>query len=430
MADIETTQPPAENTTETGTEDADEEESREREAFNEEAKRNTKFNPNQEIMLMKQRVEEMEREAKKLRELQAAAEANSGAEDGEGTGEGGDEESGATDNRSVYVGNVDYGATPEEIQAHFQACGVINRVTILCDKFTGHPKGYAYVEFAEPEHVDAAVAMDNSLFRGRLLKALTVEGDGEEEDTEGDSGVDIADTRLIQEAVVADVDEVSKVYVNFGSAGGLLCLTDACLANYFLRGETPHATRGSKNSVVSSTMASRIATRFTRLMSTSATNKAAATPASYPFSKTALTPPPTTPNPVPNESLLKGKGLMDHLRKTLPTPEKQALINKFFSRRSPDQLRPGSIVTVLQDQAPTQFTGVLIAVRRRGQDTSFRLRNVIQRTGVEMQFFANSPSLKEIKVVRTPPGGRMRRAKLFYLRDSPDKMSMLAGGKR
>jgi large subunit ribosomal protein L19 len=47
-----------------------------------------------------------------------------------------------------------------------------------------------------------------------------------------------------------------------------------------------------------------------------------------------------------------------------------------------------------------------------------------------MQFFVNSPSLKEIKLVRPPPGGRMRRAKLFYLRDAPDKMSMLAGGKR
>jgi RNA recognition motif-containing protein len=30
---------------------------------------------------------------------------------------------------------------------------------------------YAYVEFAEPEHIDAALAMDNSLFKGRLLKA-------------------------------------------------------------------------------------------------------------------------------------------------------------------------------------------------------------------------------------------------------------------
>lgn len=31
---------------------------------------------------------------------------------------------------------------------------------------------YAYVEFAEPEHIDAALAMDNSLFRGRLIKVL------------------------------------------------------------------------------------------------------------------------------------------------------------------------------------------------------------------------------------------------------------------
>lgn len=124
-----------------------------------------------EIMLMKQRVEEMEREAKKLRELQAAAEQANGSSGGE-TDVANDqgEDRSAADGRSVYVGNVDYGATPEEIQGHFQACGVINRVTILCDKFTGHPKGYAYVEFAEPDHIDAAVALDNSLFRGRLIK--------------------------------------------------------------------------------------------------------------------------------------------------------------------------------------------------------------------------------------------------------------------
>lgn len=29
---------------------------------------------------------------------------------------------------------------------------------------------FAYVEFAEPEHIDAALTMDNSLFRGRLIK--------------------------------------------------------------------------------------------------------------------------------------------------------------------------------------------------------------------------------------------------------------------
>jgi len=75
-----------------------------------------------------------------------------------------------TDTRSIYVGNVDYGATPEELQAHFQACGTINRVTILCDKFTGHPKGFAYIEFAEPDAVNNAVTLNESFFRNRLLK--------------------------------------------------------------------------------------------------------------------------------------------------------------------------------------------------------------------------------------------------------------------
>jgi polyadenylate-binding protein 2 len=42
---------------------------------------------------------------------------------------------------SVYVGQVDYSATPEELLAHFGACGTIERVTIVCDKFTGKPKG-------------------------------------------------------------------------------------------------------------------------------------------------------------------------------------------------------------------------------------------------------------------------------------------------
>jgi len=125
-----------------------------------------------EIMLMKQRVEEMEREAKKLREMQAEAEAKAAAteQSEQGTPMETEDDKVLADQRSVYVGNVDYVATPEEIQAHFQACGTINRVTILCDKFTGHPKGFAYVEFAEPEHVDAAMALDNSVFHGRLIK--------------------------------------------------------------------------------------------------------------------------------------------------------------------------------------------------------------------------------------------------------------------
>lgn len=86
----------------------------------------------EEISAMKRRVAEMEAEAAKLREMQASLDQqdNDLREDKEDI-----------DARSIFVGNVDYGASPEEIQAHFQSCGSINRVTILLDKFTGHPKG-------------------------------------------------------------------------------------------------------------------------------------------------------------------------------------------------------------------------------------------------------------------------------------------------
>merc|ERR1712000_612995 len=76
----------------------------------------------------------------------------------------------SVDARSVFVGNVDYSVSPEEIQEHFQSCGSINRVTILLDKFTGQPKGYAYVEFSEPSLVAQALVLNESVLKGRNIK--------------------------------------------------------------------------------------------------------------------------------------------------------------------------------------------------------------------------------------------------------------------
>lgn len=77
-----------------------------------------------------------------------------------------------TDHRSIYVGNVDYGGTARELGAHFHHCGEVHRVTILCDKFSGHPKGYAYIEFATKSSAQAAMELDESVFRGRVIKVL------------------------------------------------------------------------------------------------------------------------------------------------------------------------------------------------------------------------------------------------------------------
>lgn len=161
-----------------------------------------------------------------------------------------------------------------------------------------------------------------------------------------------------------------------------------------------------------------------------ATSAAAATEArAYPFSKTVIIHPEPSKKQAPR-SIREGRGVMPFLAKSLPTPEKRAMLDTLFSRKSPKQLRPGSILTINMEHAPTVFTGVLISIRRKGMDTSIVVRNVIQRTGVDMQLYVNSPHLKEIKVLRTPPNGRMKRAKLYFLRDDPDKMNQIAGSAR
>jgi polyadenylate-binding protein 2 len=55
------------------------------------------------------------------------------------------------------------------VQQHFQACGTVNRVTILTDKF-GQPKGFAYVEFLEQEAVQEALNLNESELHGRQIK--------------------------------------------------------------------------------------------------------------------------------------------------------------------------------------------------------------------------------------------------------------------
>ncbi|KAK7716955.1 poly(A) binding protein Pab2 [Diaporthe eres] len=120
-------------------------------------------NEEEEISAMKRRVAEMEEEAAKLREMQASL---------DNQAENAQESKTDVDSRSIFVGNVDYSASPEEIQAHFQSCGSINRVTILLDKFTGQPKGYAYVEFTEPSLVAQALVLNESVFKGRNIKVV------------------------------------------------------------------------------------------------------------------------------------------------------------------------------------------------------------------------------------------------------------------
>ncbi|KAK1309069.1 hypothetical protein QJS10_CPA09g00409 [Acorus calamus] len=125
----------------------------------------------QELDEMKKRLKEMEDEAAALREMQAKVEKEMGAVQDPASAAASQANKEEADSRSVFVGNVDYSCTPEEVQQHFQSCGTVNRVTILTDKF-GQPKGFAYVEFLEVEAVQEALLLNESELHGRQLKVL------------------------------------------------------------------------------------------------------------------------------------------------------------------------------------------------------------------------------------------------------------------
>ncbi|CAG9317724.1 unnamed protein product [Blepharisma stoltei] len=74
--------------------------------------------------------------------------------------------------RSIFVGNVHFRTTKEELTEFFKECGEIKRITILQDKFTGQPKGFAYVEFADKESVQSALAYNDATFNSRQIKVL------------------------------------------------------------------------------------------------------------------------------------------------------------------------------------------------------------------------------------------------------------------
>jgi len=92
------------------------------------------------------------------------------------------------------------------------------------------------------------------------------------------------------------------------------------------------------------------------------------------------------------------------------------------------ELTPGDTVRVSTkvvegDKERIQvFQGVVIKIRRRGVGSSFTVRRVTYGVGVERTFPYYSPRVEKVEIVRR---GRVRRAKLYYLRGLSAKTSRL-----
>ena len=70
----------------------------------------------------------------------------------------------------LFVGNLSFQATEEDLRELFQQAGTVESVRIVTDQFTGRPRGFGFVEMATKEEPSKAIEMLNGrLFRDRNL---------------------------------------------------------------------------------------------------------------------------------------------------------------------------------------------------------------------------------------------------------------------
>jgi RNA recognition motif-containing protein len=72
---------------------------------------------------------------------------------------------------TIYVGNLSFQATEEDVREVFGDYGTVSRVSLPMDRETGRKRGFAFVDLASDPEEDAAIAaLDGAEWMGRDLK--------------------------------------------------------------------------------------------------------------------------------------------------------------------------------------------------------------------------------------------------------------------
>ena len=70
----------------------------------------------------------------------------------------------------LYVGNLPFNATEDQVRTHFAAHGTVDKVSLVNDRETGRPRGFGFVEMPSADAQRAMQALDGKDFGGRALK--------------------------------------------------------------------------------------------------------------------------------------------------------------------------------------------------------------------------------------------------------------------
>ena len=71
----------------------------------------------------------------------------------------------------LYVGNLPYSVTEDDLKESFSKFGELGEVTVITDKFSGQSKGFGFVEMPNNSEADAAIkALNETELKGRNIK--------------------------------------------------------------------------------------------------------------------------------------------------------------------------------------------------------------------------------------------------------------------
>jgi len=81
---------------------------------------------------------------------------------------------------NIYVGNLPYSATEDDLKTAFAAFGEVNSVNLVKDNYTGQSKGFAFVEMTDNTSADAAIkGLNETSMGGRNMKVNQAKPRGE-----------------------------------------------------------------------------------------------------------------------------------------------------------------------------------------------------------------------------------------------------------
>jgi RNA recognition motif-containing protein len=73
--------------------------------------------------------------------------------------------------KKLYVGNLPFTTTEDELRTLFEQYGTVDRVSVITDRETSRPRGFAFVEMAEVTAADSATrGLDGHSLSGRALR--------------------------------------------------------------------------------------------------------------------------------------------------------------------------------------------------------------------------------------------------------------------